>query len=104
MEDEIVDLAIAIAEGMAPDDPEFLDYERVDEVATYLATRTSTRFVQEQDTEEGEDDERLLRYITNAIASAYVVGALDAHNTTQPNIETLSVSGKSGTTVNIYIS
>lgn len=103
VEEEAIDYAIAIAESIA-ESPEYIDDERMDEVATFLATRTFTRFVQEEDAEDEEGDDRLLRYITNAIAAAYCMGVFDAPNTTQPESETYTVSGKSGSIVNIYIS
>lgn len=104
-EDEVIDYAIAVAEGIA-ESPDYVDDERMDEVATFLATRTFTRFVQEEDVADEEGDDRLLRYITNAIAAAYCMGVFDAPNPTQPNSETFSVSGKSGSnlTININVS
>jgi len=102
-EDEAVDYAIAAVDGAAifPDE---LSAERMDQVATFLATRTFTRFVQEDNGVEEEGDDRLLALIHDAIAAAYVTGALDVQ--TQPNpTETVELSGKSGTPIvlNFYV-
>lgn len=101
-ENDLVDYAIQVVEGVE-EFPEELSDQRMDQIATFLATRTFTRFVQEEDAEGEDGDAVLLQLIHVAISAAYVAGALDV--LTQPNpTETLNVSGKSGNnvTINIY--
>lgn len=98
-QNEIRDLAQVGIETLFEDG---VDTERAKALATTLATwcfETISNLTEDED----DTEEIQIQAITNAIAAAYFAGLLDSEdNPTNPQETT--ISGKSGSIVNIYIS
>jgi hypothetical protein len=81
--------------------PPYVDPDAVENVSTEYATwffESLTKQAEESEVTE----EFQLDLLSSTIAAAYILGRLDATN--QPATESLTVTGKSGTIVNIHIS
>lgn len=99
-DEQIRDLAQRGVAAVFDEEGEF-DNDRANELATMLATWAFESVIDYSNDDGVVSEEAQIQAITNAIAAAYFAGILDSEPT---NPQGLTIPGKSGSIVNIYIS
>ena len=106
MQENVLEIALAMQES--EDAQDAFDEERQEAIVTDLATWCFESFAKaNEEAENGLPEDVFIAYVENAIGTAYIAGCLDTaaqetESTNAPQVAT--VTGKSGTIVNIYVS